>query len=867
MSKKKTDRRTFIKSSVALGSFATLNKLGFSHVKNLSKDFTKQNGKYISIPLPENGFYYTPLEMITIQSAQKGKITVLDGMGNEYFTKPVNDKLSFSTGGHLGAHIIMLENSDGMIEDIATFRVDCKTTIRDENKEFNDIFKMLRFTMDDTHYHVAGTVRMNEKLYQYFSSWFQDHMYGMMGKKYFYPELKSGVDLYTDGQREDGMIHDNYKHPYDKNSMWKQRFKYGNFVTIPEDENSTCIYVRVPVENMAEFTYLETTYYTWKATGDDEWMKSKLDSMLKAVEYSTSDPYRWSEEYQLLKRGYTIDIWDFQSSYDTKRVGGDTMKVTLEDTYFNIMYGDNVRMAASCGFLAQMLNYAGRTEEAERIDKLGKGIKERIDKEAWNGKFYRHQIPLDEGVDRDFGGTDTSKQVTLSNTWALNRGVTHEQAVAIINTYQDIREKMPGSSPGEWYCCYPPFNKGWHINKWEYMNGGVTPIAAGELAHGAFEHGYEKYAVDILRRVYALAQKTGNKIHGCYKGKIMPEPERSFTPVTLKNIANADLSGKGAKGVPGWTNEGENDLHEMPVGSQAFHKIPFTVVDPAKNGRKACLILSGDKDYIRTAELPVNKKAGSIYFLHAMSSTGGDICAGSATLRYTDGTSYTKYMYSEKGKETGNWWHPSVPESRKGIPNIKVAWTGKNKVSDEVGVYVYGLNNPHPDKEIEKIEFEGQKNSTKWMILGITLSDAAVYFKPSIISTIPDHWAAAECMYALIEGLGGVKDTGVAFNKAQIAPRWDAAGVNDVKVTAKYEASGGYMSYQYRKTGNTLSISFTGSSNATDVKILLPAGKKTGKTTINGKETQVKTETIEDSTYACLQTNENKVYKINIQLI
>ena len=52
---------------------------------------------------------------------------------------------------------------------------------------------------------------------------------------------------------------------------------------------------------------------------------------------------------------------------------------------------------------------------------------------------------------------------------------------------------------------YPHYPKGFAMGKGEYMNMGVTPIVAGELAHGAFEHGFEDYGVDILRRVAALA--------------------------------------------------------------------------------------------------------------------------------------------------------------------------------------------------------------------------------------------------------------------------------------------------------------------------------------------------------------------------
>ncbi len=40
-----------------------------------------------------------------------------------------------------------------------------------------------------------------------------------------------------------------------------------------------------------------------------------------------------------------------------------------------------------------------------------------------------------------------------------------------------------------------------------FVNGGVNTIVAGELAKAAFQHGFEEYGVDILRRLRLLVQK------------------------------------------------------------------------------------------------------------------------------------------------------------------------------------------------------------------------------------------------------------------------------------------------------------------------------------------------------------------------
>jgi hypothetical protein len=66
-----------------------------------------------------------------------------------------------------------------------------------------------------------------------------------------------------------------------------------------------------------------------------------------------------------------------------------------------------------------------------------------------------------------------------------------------------------------------------------------------------------------------------------------------------------------------------------------------------------------------------------------------------------------------------------------------------------------------------------------------------------------------------------------AFPAASLwASHWDLAGVDDVKATLKYEASGGYISCHYRKISNdAFNISFTGSGSHTSVELLMPHGR------------------------------------------
>ncbi len=383
---------------------------------------------------------------------------------------------------------------------------------------------------------------------------------------------------------------------------------------------------------------------------------------------------------------------------------------------------------------------------------------------------------------------------------------------------------------------------------------------AGELAHGAFEHGFESYGVDILDRLLDLSEKTGGYLHCTYRGAMPPPPEPNYTPLSLKELANTDFRGSTVEGVAGWTGEGENDLHQFPVGKQVFHEVPFTIIDPAQNGRKACLGLSGTGPYADDAVLKVGRRAASVYLLH---TTGKNYYAGSISLDYADGSGHLDHMGPGK---ISNWWYPAAPQDRTQTPQMRIAWRGENRFSRNVGVCLYGLNNPHPEKQIESITFRSAGDQTRWMVLGVTLSDHPVYFRPDFISAgIPDNWGAAAVVYALVEGLCGVQDRGAAFSHALLAPRWDAAGENEASVTITYPASGGYITYRYHHTGGGISIEFTGSMEQTDIRLLLPPGSAPSQVRVNGEPAEHRTETIQQSRYLVINGIRPAVNRVEVE--
>jgi hypothetical protein len=227
----------------------------------------------------------------------------------------------------------------------------------------------------------------------------------------------------------------------------------------------------------------------------------------------------------------------------------------------------------------------------------------------------------------------------------------------------------------------------------------------------------------------------------------------------------------------------------------------------------------------------------------------------------------------ETGKNVGSWWEPHDSKYGREGPRIydrlRVAWQEASHGLPEVGVYAAGFNNPHPELEITSLEFEAGLGNSKWMVLAATLSDAPVYFAPydDLSSGIPDGWSAA-IIYALLEGLAGVRDNGVAFSHSLLVPRWEASGVRSAEVTIRYPASGGYCCYRYDRHSapERVILDFTGSGLAFELEVLLPKDRNVQKARLNGQPVKVSFKTVEQSRYAVLGIMRRGVHRVELDL-
>jgi hypothetical protein len=286
---------------------------------------------------------------------------------------------------------------------------------------------------------------------------------------------------------------------------------------------------RLPVEADLEYLLVEGVYAVWQSTGDIEFVKKWLPALVKGLRYSMTDSLRWSSKYQLVKRGYTLDTWDFmqlpESRAEYTRKGGNVQKGIFDidsKTPMGIMHGDNSGMYAACNQLSKLFDVAGNKKEAENWQQQALLFRKRTNDLCWNGKYYAHFVPDDPQP--DYLHIDQKNTLSLSNPYDINRGLPEEaMAESIIKTYLDLKESNKANSFCEWYGIYPAVQP--HFADYKpgsYMNGGVNTIVGGELAKAAFQHGYETYAVDILLRILDLIKKHDGHLPVSYtpEGKV-----------------------------------------------------------------------------------------------------------------------------------------------------------------------------------------------------------------------------------------------------------------------------------------------------------------------------------------------------------
>lgn len=302
--------------------------------------------------------------------------------------------------------------------------------------------------------------------------WLRDHVYQMRGARYFDGDMVSTLNAFALLQSADGSFPDYLARPPYTDTAY-----------------------RTPVESDVEFLFIQGIYQAWQVGAGDEFARRHMDGMRRAATYTLQSPLRWDPVKGLVRRPFTIDTWDFEvAPASAPRHEID------ETTRWGIFHGDNTGMAQSLRMLATLEERVGDPALAAVWRSVADGIMARLNALSWNGNFYRHFV-FDQP--HSIPGVDMEQQLSLSNAYALNRGVLDDaQSDAILDTY--ISRRRDGVF-AEWYSIDPPFPAGSFglggrngEQPGTYVNGGIMPMVGGELARGAFRVGRSAYGFAIL---------------------------------------------------------------------------------------------------------------------------------------------------------------------------------------------------------------------------------------------------------------------------------------------------------------------------------------------------------------------------------
>lgn len=445
---------------------------------------------------------YTPLDTVTltIGPAQTGarawRVEWYDGLGRSYgFAEGAfrdgPATVQYSIGGAPGMQFVRLW-LDGAQHwcRLVNVYLAAETCLTTGDADLDAVYPMSRDSMllNRRRYplaegHVVGYTTADSV--QTLAYWLRDMYYNLAGYRLWEQDLGSGFAALFARQHEDGSLPDGVRAD---GSTW-----------------------RMITESDVEYLAALALYETWLATGDDGWLRANLPAVERALDHLVRSPLRWDPKLRLVRRAHTCDTWDF-SIYDGDRYAAETPKVASlcdQTGYFAALRA----MAAIYRHLGEELKSLETGEEASifRLAAAGR---------LWDGGKFQHHLHLDPF---DHGDFDESRQLAMSNPWAITRGFAEpEQAVRIVETYrrrwQETGDRFPWWSlqPGYPHADYPFLANHRYQHTGGYCNGGLMPWVGGALCWAASLAGEEPFAIELMRDYAAFLQETDGQVFTWY---------------------------------------------------------------------------------------------------------------------------------------------------------------------------------------------------------------------------------------------------------------------------------------------------------------------------------------------------------------
>ncbi len=478
---------------------------------------------------------------------------LLDGAHQSYFkTTVVSERgqaaIQVKPGSKLGVHYVVARahlSETQTHQRLGSFRVEAHTTIESDNKQVDEVLKLLEEGIKLS----VDIVQVNGKPVTYHkcadNSW--DNLaypaFPAPAFRYFLQDIKSMFEVMYEHQWPNGQLPD---HIYgDAHPGWERKRK-----------------IRSMMADL-ESGMVSTLYKAWVAHGDDEWVKKLLPKMEAGMEFVTSDPQLFDKKYELVKRPHTMDEWDYQL--------GDNSCFINENSRFVVMQGDASSMYEACGLLAELFETFGNSQRASYWRSQQQHYYETGNRLFWDGTKYKHHIHLDPV---DHGSFNEDDQLTMSNSWAITRGFAdHGKAISILQEY--LRRQKETGDRFPWWSILPGYPTEKVFPPGVYANGGLFPWVGGELCRAAFEHGMETTGYAMLLDFHSVISRDHGAVFTWY--------DRDGNP----GIMSMDQTHYDAWGMQPWTQAVLEGLAGVRSDGKMFNRVVCSPRWAAANARNA----------------------------------------------------------------------------------------------------------------------------------------------------------------------------------------------------------------------------------------------------------------------------------------
>ena len=180
--------------------------------------------------------------------------------------------------------------------------------------------------------------------------------------------------------------------------------------------------------------------------------------------------------------------------------------------------------------------------------------------------------------------------------------------------------------------------------------------------------------------------------------------------------------------------------------------------------------------------------------------------------------------------------------------------------SHAAGTYVNGAISPFTAGELARGAFDCGREAYGWDILSRFMKmverDGAVYFlyNPKDATSIsakigPSAWGAAALLNAVDEGLAGVVNAGIGYDRIAFSPRWPVTPYANVRYLTGYEALGRIVDCRHVRTDAGMRYRLESPAKVVDVHLLLPEGKDPAVFYVNGAKADFVLVTVDASRY------------------